>query len=83
MRSTKVEFSGAQHPAAVSPMGVATSAKLLSALGSDCLLFYFILRNTPAPGKIGFVSTQRTAASRVASGGEKAIDKIKTVHFDA
>lgn len=52
-------------------------------MGSDSLLFYFILKNIPVPGKIGFVSTQRTAKSQVASRGEKAIDKIKTVHFDA
>lgn len=49
-------------------------------MGSDSLFFYFILKNIPAPGKIGFV---RTAKSQVASRGEKAIDKIKTVHFDA
>lgn len=51
-------------------------------MGSDSL-FYFVLKNIPAPGKVGFVSMQRTAKSQVASRGEKAIDNIKTVHFDA
>lgn len=51
-------------------------------MGSDGFLFDFILKNIPAPGKIGFVSTQRIAKSQVASR-EKAIDKIKTVHLDA
>lgn len=83
--STKAEVAGASPHTAVSPVDLTASAKLSSAVnlrGSESL-FYFILENIPAPGEIGFVSTQRTAKSQVASRGEKAIDKIKTVHFDA
>lgn len=50
-------------------------------MGSDSLLLYFVLKSIPAPGKTGFVSTQRTAESQVASL-EEAIDKIRTVHSD-
>ena len=50
-------------------------------MGSESLLLYFVLKSTPAPGKTGSVSTQRTAESQVASR-EEAADKIRTVHSD-